>query len=69
MLSRYSEWLNETVEDLPDWNHVLARELYDYSVDPWEARNVAEDPKYTTVVHKLRKQLRGGWTVALPRDA
>jgi len=47
----YTEWRAKTN------NKVLARMLFDHSVDPHETINVAEDEKYALVVKELHKQL------------
>ena len=38
-------------------DQIAATELYDYSTDPLEQRNLVFDPKYKTVVAKLSSKL------------
>ena len=64
---RYAECIHSDGSVLPNWDKVSARELYDYSVDPWEARNLAEDPEYSNVVQQLSEKLHAGWAAALPQ--
>ena len=64
---RYAECVAQTEENIPNWDQVEARELYDYSVDQWESRNVANDPEYGAVVKQLSQKLRAGWADALPK--
>eukprot|EP00051_Salpingoeca_urceolata_P028168 m.485386 g.485386 ORF g.485386 m.485386 type:complete len:530 (+) comp23798_c0_seq1:43-1632(+) len=40
-----------------DWSKVLARELYDYNIDPHETVNHAQNPQYATIVAQLHKVL------------
>jgi iduronate 2-sulfatase len=39
-------------------------ELYDYSTDPTETRNLAGDPTYAPTVAELKALVRGNWTVS-----
>ena len=64
---RYAECLNEQESGLPNWEQVNSRELYDYSVDPWEGRNLVDDPEYSEVVQQLSEKLHAGWAAALPK--
>jgi hypothetical protein len=36
------------------WNPKPAEELYDVTVDPWEVNNLAGDPKYATILKRMR---------------
>ena len=45
---------------------LVCTELYDYSVDPLGARNVAEDPAYREIRARLEAQHREGWRSARP---
>lgn len=64
---RYTEWIqfypnNFTV----NWNNVYARELYSQVTDSEDHHNLASDPRYLDIVHKLAVKLRQGWRAALP---
>jgi iduronate 2-sulfatase len=48
----YTEWI-----ELKTGN-ILARELYDYGIDPAENTNVAEDPKYQKQVSGFTRQIQ-----------
>lgn len=55
---RITEWLPfDNEQFVANWSHVLARELYDHSVDPNENNNLAGDPKQVPVIEKLSKRL------------
>ena len=59
--SRYSECIYMLEAGKPDWNgDIIARELYDHGKDPWETRNLADNPNYANVVQKLALKLRQG---------
>ncbi|MDL5049793.1 sulfatase [Oscillatoria amoena NRMC-F 0135] len=58
---RYTEW------QLVDNKQVVARELYDYEIDPHEIVNYARNPENGELVAALSQQLKAGWTAALPR--
>lgn len=45
-----------------DQSKVLAYELYDYDKDPLETRNLADDPRYSGVVKRLKRQLHDYYT-------
>ncbi|XP_069704069.1 iduronate 2-sulfatase isoform X2 [Periplaneta americana] len=65
--NRYTEWVLFDRQNLkPDWKHVMARELYDYQLDPEENMNLADRPVMKDLVNALSKQLRAGWRNSLP---
>ena len=56
---RYTVWLKD---DFRSYDHyakdlVVARELYDYSVDPEETKNVADNEKYSPVAAALNEKM------------
>lgn len=59
---RYAEWVgfNHTSFQM-DWNDVHARELYILADDPREDTNVADDPKYQSIVETMSENLHRGW--------
>jgi len=40
--------------------------LFDLQKDPWETRNVVNDPGYAAALKDMRELLKAGWTNALP---
>jgi hypothetical protein len=58
---RYTEWFER-----PE-GKILARELYDYELDPTESRNLAEEEAYAEIVAKLAIELNEGWKAKLPK--
>lgn len=55
---RLVEWTKGFKTYMPfDDSKVLAYELYDYEKDPNETRNLANDPKYASVVKRIKRQL------------
>lgn len=50
---RYNEYVD-------DFGKVSDEELYDYQTDPMQRRNVAEDPKYQSVIEEMRLLLKTG---------
>ena len=64
----YTEWrFYDSVQYTPIWTkHPRGVELYDHNIDTDENINRALDPKYTSVVKKLSKELREGWRKSLP---
>ncbi len=63
---RYTEWLKPGKENVPQWEKIVGRELYDHVKDPGENRNCAEEERYAQVVRKLRDLLHAGWRGAVP---
>jgi len=61
---RYTEWVdfNTKYVVLPDWDRLVATELYDHNADPGENNNLATDPTRETLIKKLRSILRNGPT-------
>ena len=61
---RYTEWtqVSRNVKE------VVARELYDHSIDLGENVNVAEDPNNAEVIARLSARLAAGWREALPPE-
>ncbi|MFV1883246.1 MAG: sulfatase-like hydrolase/transferase [Balneola sp.] len=57
---RYTEWLTNATGE------ILARELYDYEVDPDETRNLIDDEEYANIISELAIQLHEGWKSKLP---
>lgn len=56
---RYTEWLDRDGE-------IVARELYDYSIDTIETVNLAARPEHSALVTTLARHLREGWRAASP---
>ncbi len=56
---RYTEWRNNN-------GKVLAKEFYDYSTDPLEAKNLIEEKKYKNLIREHETLLKEGWKKALP---
>jgi sialate O-acetylesterase len=54
---RYTEWIEN--------GRVIARELYDYAIDPGETTNFAEQPKHAEFAQRLSRQLRKGLNLPL----
>lgn len=56
---RLVEWTKgfKTYRPFDDSVEVLGYELYDYTKDPLETVNVANDPKYAKIAARLKKQL------------
>ncbi|NDV63207.1 sulfatase-like hydrolase/transferase [Puniceicoccales bacterium CK1056] len=48
---RYIEWVDSS-------NVVQARELYDYKMDPFETRNVIDDPANAAIAYQLSRSMR-----------
>lgn len=60
---RYTEWVDFNTKNhpfMPNWDRLIATELYDHSVDPGENHNVAKDDIHKNLVVKLSQQLRRG---------
>jgi len=65
---RYTEWVNFDPKTFtPDFNEVVANELYLHEQDPLEIENVASLQMYEILVKKLKSKLIAGWRGALPR--
>ena len=64
---RYTEWVDydENIHQ-PDWDGLLAVELYDHDIDPDENFNIADDPNMLTTVLELSGHLHRGWRASLP---
>lgn len=64
---RYTAWLpfaHETCK--PDWNIVIAEELYDHRTDRAEDLNIATVPNMLHTKEYLKSLLKSGWRRALP---
>jgi arylsulfatase A-like enzyme len=57
---RYIEWVNST-GNMNDGN--ARRDLFDYQLDPLEAKNLANDPNYAAIVYQLSRSMRAETTV------
>ncbi|XP_072040100.1 iduronate 2-sulfatase-like [Amphiura filiformis] len=63
----YTEWIGFDPHKFQgNWQDVHARELYVLDDDPHEDFNVADDPRYESVIKDLSKKLQGGWRYSLP---
>ncbi|XP_072755014.1 iduronate 2-sulfatase isoform X2 [Anoplolepis gracilipes] len=65
---RYTVWIpfaHETCK--PDWDIIIAEELYDHRTDRAEDFNVAASLKMLNTKKYLRSLLKNGWRNALPR--
>nr|WP_299381153.1 sulfatase-like hydrolase/transferase [Allomuricauda sp.] len=49
------------------WNEKPSEELYDTENDPWEVNNLANDPKYADVLHRMR-EANSNWLMEI-RDS
>jgi len=56
---RYARWERED-------GSLIASELYDMQEDPWEQRNLAEDPRFSEKLQEMETMLKAGWKGALP---
>ena len=59
---RYTAWVqfdNELME--PNWDEIVAEELYDHTNDPQENMNVVDLPQYSEQKRLLKETLRTGW--------
>ncbi|RLU14895.1 hypothetical protein DMN91_012782 [Ooceraea biroi] len=64
---RYTAWVpfaHETCK--PNWDIIIAEELYDHRTDRRESFNIAFLPKMISTKKYLRSLLRNGWRNALP---
>nr|XP_012224641.1 PREDICTED: iduronate 2-sulfatase isoform X1 [Linepithema humile]XP_012224642.1 PREDICTED: iduronate 2-sulfatase isoform X1 [Linepithema humile]XP_012224643.1 PREDICTED: iduronate 2-sulfatase isoform X1 [Linepithema humile]XP_012224644.1 PREDICTED: iduronate 2-sulfatase isoform X1 [Linepithema humile]XP_012224645.1 PREDICTED: iduronate 2-sulfatase isoform X1 [Linepithema humile] len=67
---RYTAWIpfaHETCK--PDWDIIIAEELYDHRTDRAEDFNIVASPKMLSTKKYLRSLLRKGWRNALPRSS
>ena len=62
--TRYSEWRKDKA--LPGQTPPEERELYDLINDPFEQRNLADDPAHAAKAAEMAKRLRAGWSAARP---
>ena len=64
---RYTEWpkFEGSPVYTPDWNSLIAVELYDHQDDPEENANLASDPQYEEIRQQLSDRLRSGWRTEL----
>ncbi|KAM0736100.1 Iduronate 2-sulfatase [Formica fusca] len=65
---RYTAWIpfaHETCK--PDWDIIIAEELYDHRTDRAEDFNIATSLKMSNTKKYLRSLLKNGWRDALPR--
>jgi arylsulfatase A-like enzyme len=60
---RYIEWVKKDYRKGDAAGPVIARELYDYEVDPHETRSFLDDPKYADIVKQMQSQARKYWQV------
>ncbi|XP_049808034.1 iduronate 2-sulfatase [Schistocerca nitens] len=66
---RYTEWVYFQKQIFqPDWTKVVARELYDHTIDPLEDLNLADRPQLHDLVHMLSAQLHAGWRHSLATE-
>lgn len=57
---RYTEWINTFTGE------IIARELFDYELDPTESVNLATKPENAELLNQLSSQLNAGWKALLP---
>ena len=48
-------------------NGPVPEALYDLEKDPWETKNVADDPAYAKARQEMAELLKAGWKAALPK--
>ncbi|XP_015434051.1 PREDICTED: iduronate 2-sulfatase [Dufourea novaeangliae] len=64
---RYTAWLRfDSRARVPDWNDIIAEELYDHEIDKDENKNLVGFPGYLAQKEELEDLLRRGWRYALP---
>ena len=59
---RYTEWATLALH-----TKTVAAELYDHEADPWENKNIADEPKLEAIRKELSGQLHSYWRSALPK--
>ncbi|XP_077277378.1 iduronate 2-sulfatase isoform X2 [Temnothorax americanus] len=65
---RYTAWVPFAYETCkPDWDIIIAEELYDHRIDRAEDFNVEASPKMLKTKEYLRALLKDGWRNALPK--
>lgn len=65
---RYTAWLPFVhTAYKPDWDIIIAEELYDHRTDRAEDFNIADSPKVFETKKHLRALLKSGWRNALPK--
>ncbi|RXP44532.1 DUF4976 domain-containing protein [Lutibacter sp. HS1-25] len=57
---RYTEWFDEGYRSYKPYDEgvVIARELYDYEVDPLESKNLVNEAEYASIVIELKSKLK-----------
>ncbi|MAX23585.1 MAG: sulfatase [Phycisphaeraceae bacterium] len=60
---RYIEWVQKDFRKRDAPGPVIARELYDYEVDPHETRSFLDDPKYADVLRQMQALARKHWPI------
>jgi len=57
---RYTEWHKNTYRSFKPYkdSNIVGRELYDYEKDPYETKNLVNDPEYADVVKELKTKLK-----------
>lgn len=64
---RYTAWMPFTYETCkPDWDFIIAEELYDHRIDRAEDFNIAAVPDMLNTKEHLKLLLQNGWRSALP---
>ncbi|XP_076641696.1 iduronate 2-sulfatase isoform X2 [Halictus rubicundus] len=64
---RYTAWLKFNPQTrVPNWNLLIAEELYDHEMDKNENKNLVVFPRYQKLKETLRTLLKRGWRYALP---
>lgn len=63
---RFTAWLRfDNITYRPDWDHIVAEELYDHKIDPSEDCNLIGKGSYARKRKDLFGVLRGGWRSAV----
>ena len=57
---RYTEWHDNKYRSYNpyDEKNIMATELYDYSTDPLESKNLIDDPTYSSIKQKMKAKLK-----------